>query len=144
MTEIEIRQMKENLERLKADLHRVKEHAALIVKQAENEQFVADAALSALTEAMQEYRKNAALLQQAGAELSFSLENSSFSEIGIKRAMLTCADRRILLADHTKFGRRAIAKICDLEEFDLIITDEGLDPSAEAALEKKNIRLCKV
>lgn len=72
------------------------------------------------------------------------LYNSSFSEIGIKRAMLTCADRRILLADHTKFGRRAIAKICDLEEFDLIITDEGLDPSAEAALEKKNIRLCKV
>ena len=81
MTEIEIRQIKENLERLKADLHRIKEHATLIVKQAENEQFVADAALAALTEAMQDYRKNAALLQQAGAELSFSLENSSFSEL---------------------------------------------------------------
>ena len=81
MTEIEIRQVKENLERLKADLHRIKEHAAVIVKQAENEQFVGDAALASLTKAMQDYRKNAALLQQAGAELSFSLENSSFSEV---------------------------------------------------------------
>ena len=81
MTEIEIRQIKENLEKLKADLHRLKEHAAVIVNQVENEQFVADAALAALTEAMQDYRKNAALLQQAGAELSFSLENSSFSEL---------------------------------------------------------------
>ena len=81
MTEIEIRKIKENLEKLKSDLHRLKEYAALIVKQAENEQFVADAALATLTEAMQDYRKNAALLQQAGAELSFSLENSSFSEL---------------------------------------------------------------
>lgn len=81
MTEIEIRQVKENLERLKADLHRIKEHAAVIVKQAENEQFVGDAALASLTEVIQDYRNNAALLQQAGAELSFSLENSSFLEV---------------------------------------------------------------
>ena len=72
------------------------------------------------------------------------LYNSSFSEIGIKRAMLTCADRRILLADHTKFGRRAIAKICDLEEFDLIITDTGINADTEAALDKKNIHFMKV
>lgn len=72
------------------------------------------------------------------------LYNSSFTEIGIKRAMLTCGDRRILLADHTKFGRRAIAKICDLEEFDLIITDTGIDADTEAALDKKNIHFMKV
>jgi DeoR/GlpR family transcriptional regulator of sugar metabolism len=40
-----------------------------------------------------------------------------------KRAMFDCAAKRILLADHTKFGRRALHSFAALTEFDVVIVD---------------------
>ncbi|CAN7170197.1 DeoR/GlpR family DNA-binding transcription regulator [Rhizobium sp. LjRoot254] len=42
-----------------------------------------------------------------------------------KRAMFDCAARRILLADHTKFERRALHSFAALTEFDIVIVDDG-------------------
>ena len=42
-----------------------------------------------------------------------------------KRAMFDCAARRILLADHTKFGRRALHSFAALTEFDVVIVDQA-------------------
>ena len=42
-----------------------------------------------------------------------------------KRAMFDCAARRILLADHTKFERRALHSFASLTEFDIVIVDDG-------------------
>lgn len=41
-----------------------------------------------------------------------------------KRAMFDSASRRILLADHTKFQRRALHAMGPLEEFDTVIVDD--------------------
>jgi DeoR/GlpR family transcriptional regulator of sugar metabolism len=43
----------------------------------------------------------------------------------VKRAMLTAAERRILLVDHTKLGRRALHRVAPLADFDMVITDDG-------------------
>ena len=37
------------------------------------------------------------------------------------------ADEIILVADHTKFGKRSVVKLCDLEQVDVIVTDAGAD-----------------
>ena len=42
-----------------------------------------------------------------------------------KRAMFDCAAKRILLADHTKFERRALHSFAALTEFDIVIVDDG-------------------
>ena len=47
-----------------------------------------------------------------------------------KRAMFDSAATRILLADHTKFGRRALHAMGSLYEFDIIIVDD-LTPSSQ-------------
>ena len=47
-----------------------------------------------------------------------------------KRAMFESAKRRVLLADHTKFERRALHGMGRLDEFDAIIVDANL-PSAD-------------
>ena len=41
-----------------------------------------------------------------------------------KRAMFDCSARRILLADHTKFERRALHSFAALTEFDTVIVDD--------------------
>lgn len=42
----------------------------------------------------------------------------------VKRAMFDSARRRILLADHCKFSRRALHAMARMEVFDLLIVDE--------------------
>lgn len=50
--------------------------------------------------------------------------------VDTKRAMFESAGRRVLLADHTKFSRRALHGMCRMDEFDIVIVDSGM-PSAE-------------
>lgn len=43
----------------------------------------------------------------------------------VKKAMLECASTRVLVADHTKFRRRALHAMCSVDSFDLAIVDSG-------------------
>ncbi|QNA94231.1 DeoR/GlpR family DNA-binding transcription regulator [Microbacterium sp. Se5.02b] len=47
--------------------------------------------------------------------------------IDVKRAMFDAALTRILLADHTKFEKRALHAMLPLAAFDAVIVDEGTD-----------------
>ena len=70
--------------------------------------------------------------------------NSNFLEIGTKKSIINCGENRVLLTDHTKFKQRALTKICDIEEFDIIITDNGIDDETREILEEKVTRLITV
>ncbi|RJE87348.1 DeoR/GlpR family DNA-binding transcription regulator [Paracoccus onubensis] len=63
-----------------------------------------------------------------------------------KRAMFNSAARRVLLADHTKFERRALYAMEPLERFDIIIVDDGTPPSLIERMKKQGIevRMAKV
>ena len=45
----------------------------------------------------------------------------------VKRAMIAAAAKRVLLVDHTKFGRIALHRVAALRDFDLVVVDEGID-----------------
>jgi DeoR/GlpR family transcriptional regulator of sugar metabolism len=49
--------------------------------------------------------------------------------VQVKQAFLDAADRRVLLADHTKFERRALHRLTALEGFDLVVVDAGTPDS---------------
>ena len=51
--------------------------------------------------------------------------HQSQETIQVKRAMFDAASRRILLADHTKFERRALHAFGRLADFDLVIVDDA-------------------
>jgi DeoR family transcriptional regulator, fructose operon transcriptional repressor len=52
----------------------------------------------------------------------------------VKRLMIRCARRRVLLSDHTKINQVTTHKFGDLTEIDLLITDTGIAATDEAAL----------
>jgi DeoR/GlpR family transcriptional regulator of sugar metabolism len=54
------------------------------------------------------------------------------SDVRIKRLMLARARAKILLADHTKFGRSTTFTVITPPELDLIVTDGGASPEALA------------
>lgn len=56
-----------------------------------------------------------------------------------KRAMFDSAARRILLADHTKFERRALHAMCALEDFDAVIVDAASPPALVERLRGRGI-----
>lgn len=58
--------------------------------------------------------------------------NVNTVEVPIKQAMLAAAARKVLLADSSKFGRRALATVVPTSAFDNIVTDAGLSPELRA------------
>ena len=58
-----------------------------------------------------------------------------------KRAMISAADRAVLLVNHTRFGRSALHALADLTDFDAIITDAAPAPHDRAAIERAGLRL---
>ena len=50
------------------------------------------------------------------------------------RALVEAARRLVILADHTKWGVVGISSIARLDEADVLVTDNGLDPQAQVEL----------
>lgn len=63
------------------------------------------------------------------------------SEITItsRAAFMRNSSRSVLLVDHAKFGRPATYRLCGLADFDLVITDSGVDPETVEELRAAGI-----
>lgn len=67
------------------------------------------------------------------------LSDTSALVVGAIRALMKCAQRVIIVADHTKFGRKAMIHVADLSEVQQVISDRGLDPQYRQLLEEQSI-----
>lgn len=73
----------------------------------------------------------------AYAVSEFGATTTSPFQVPVKRKMIKAARKVILLADHSKFGKRLFTRICSLGEIDEIITDNKLDMEYKEYLEKE-------
>ena len=78
------------------------------------------------------------------ADLEAGLTDTSIEIAQIKRAMIRAGRQVILLADSSKWGRVAFAKVAPLEAVHVIVTDSGLPDDTRAACERLGIRLVVV
>jgi DeoR family transcriptional regulator of aga operon len=60
-------------------------------------------------------------------------------EAQTNRAILNTAERVIVVADATKIGRRAFARISEISAVSDLVTDSGADPQAVADLERAGV-----
>lgn len=68
-------------------------------------------------------------------DVNSGLYNSNVSEIVMKRCILKSGRKKVLLADHSKFETKALVKVCEVEDLDVIITDGGLSSEYRETLE---------
>lgn len=74
-----------------------------------------------------------------GIDLDYGLSTTSLEEAQLNKKMLTSAQKTIVLADSSKFGKKSFAKICGISEIDQIITDPGISPSLVKKMKEKGI-----
>ena len=63
---------------------------------------------------------------------------------GMRRQMLKAGMRSVIAADHSKFGRVALARICELSEVDTILTDNGLEEETLTRLRRLPVDILTV
>ena len=78
---------------------------------------------------------NVAFLGINGFSVERGLTTPDSAEAAVKAALVACAQRRVLLADHSKFGATHFAHVAELSDIDVLITDDGLSPDAASELE---------
>ncbi len=76
-----------------------------------------------------------------GIDFDYGFSTTDLREAELNREMMHAAQKTIVLADSSKFGRRGFAKIGNIEEIDLIITDAGICPKDIQAIEDLGIDL---
>lgn len=61
--------------------------------------------------------------------------------VSVKQAMMSSASKRILLVDHTKFGKVALHVFDDLTSFDAVLVDDRLPAADAQQLRDAGVRL---
>ena len=64
-----------------------------------------------------------------GIDFEFGITTSNSMEAQLNKGMMQVVQKVIILADHTKFGKRGFSRVCGLDEIDEIITDKKISPS---------------
>ena len=76
-----------------------------------------------------------------GIDVDFGISTTDIREAELNRAMMQAAQKTIVLADSSKFGRRGFAKISGMEDIDTIITDAKIPHAVAKRIEEKGIDL---
>ncbi|SJZ61622.1 DeoR/GlpR family DNA-binding transcription regulator [Sediminibacterium ginsengisoli] len=76
-----------------------------------------------------------------GIDVEFGLTTTNAAEAQLNRKMIKIAQKTIVLADSSKFGKRGYGKICRLEDVQQIITDKGISPHTAGVLKSMGIEV---
>lgn len=88
---------------------------------------------------LSEFNVDKAFLAADAVDLETGVTNSTIYEVPLKRALTRIAKEVILVADSSKFGRKAFTKVCDLRECSQIVTDKSLNKSILESLKDMKI-----
>ena len=69
------------------------------------------------------------------------ISNVNLDEVPIKQAMLAAGSQKVLLADSSKFGVKGFARVCAVNDLDLVITDNSLEKDWIQQLNEQQIEV---
>lgn len=92
-------------------------------------------ALGPLTVRMMEDLHVHQAILSVGGITAKGLFNSNLLLVETERRMMRCADRVVVVADHSKIGKQALAFLCPLNAVNTFIVDDGIDGDQMQLLE---------
>jgi DeoR/GlpR family transcriptional regulator of sugar metabolism len=98
-------------------------------------------ALGPLTVRMMEDVHVRQTILSVGGITSKGLFNSNLLLVETERRMMRCADEVVVVADHTKIGRQALAHLCDLTAVETLIVDNRITPEQRELVRASGVRL---
>jgi DeoR family fructose operon transcriptional repressor len=82
-----------------------------------------------------------AFLGTNGFSVEHGCTTPDIAEAAVKAAVVKAARRRVLLADHSKYGTDQLSRFARLSEIDALITDSGIEAGAVSELEDSGPRV---
>ena len=76
-----------------------------------------------------------------GLDPDYGITCATTEEASLTRQIIRSAKKCVVLTDSSKLGKRGFARICQMENVDILITDDGLPENARARLEELGVRL---
>ena len=80
-----------------------------------------------------------AVVMGIGSITESGFSNNNTLVVGSEKKMIEVADRMIVVADHTKFGRGAMFPVAPLEAADVVVSDKELAPGYVELLRRHQI-----
>ena len=81
-------------------------------------------------------RANKTFITASGVSLQLGVTCSNFFERTTKQTALEAAITKILVADSSKFGMVKTGHFADIDDFDIIITDKGVEEKTLTPIRK--------
>lgn len=79
-----------------------------------------------------------------GIDLDFGITTTNLGEASLNQKCIEVAQVTVVLADSSKFGKRGFGRICNLDQVQHIITDDGVSPEIVQELENRGIKVTTV
>jgi DeoR/GlpR family transcriptional regulator of sugar metabolism len=76
-----------------------------------------------------------------GIDLDYGLTCGTGEEASITQKMMNSSQTKIVLADSSKIGKRGFARICEISDIDVLITDNGIPMDIRHKIEELGVKL---
>lgn len=94
---------------------------------------------AATAEFVSQFRVRTAVLSAGAIDAEDGLMDFELAEAQFSRALIEAAERVIVVADHSKFGKRALVRACELNCIDMLITDAPPPPALANELDAAGV-----
>jgi len=90
---------------------------------------------------IQQFKIDFGVISVSGIDWDGTLLDFDYHEVRVGRAIIGNSRKVFLVADHTKFGREAMVRLCNIQEVDALFTDRRPQPSMSKMLSEADVTL---
>ena len=94
-------------------------------------------------EAIGQLRADLAFLGTNGISVRHGLSTPDPEEAATKRALVAGAERVVVLADSTKVGQERTVRFADLDDIDVLVTDDAIDTADTKSFEAAGLEIVR-
>ena len=90
---------------------------------------------------IRQFKIDFGIISVSGIDADGCLLDFDYQEVGVGQTIISNSRKVYLVADHTKFGREAMVRLCNIEDVNALFTDQRPEPEIRELLSRANVEL---